>query len=245
MKPEDIQHGGDHYKGQPKHLQPIYLGMALKLNPIEYSILKYLLRHRKKGGLLDLQKMMHFGQMLIQEEHGVETEIKYLSEPIDAEFEVVPESQSITSDNPQESPACRFKVHDVIQHREDVRDRSEMKWRVTGETAKSLQVVSVDPYQTPSFIERQCWHRYTKVEQPAAEPTELPACPFKAGDIIRGIGEPNTSKWKVERVRSDRIDVITYDVHKHPAYVEYNKWQNYIRVDPIDGTAVDKPTATC
>jgi hypothetical protein len=155
------------------------------------------------------------------------------------------ESQPVTSDNLQESPACPFKVGDVIHHCHDVRDRSEMKWRVTGETAKSLQVVSVDPYQTPSFIERQCWHRYTKVEQPAAEPTELPACPFKAGDIIRGIGEPNTSKWKVERVRSDRIDVITYDVHKHPAYVEYNKWQNYIRVDPIDGTAVDKPTATC
>jgi hypothetical protein len=133
----------------------------------------------------------------------------------------------------------------VIHHREDVHDRSDVKWRVTGETAQSLQVVSVDPYQIPSFIERQCWHRFTKVNQPAAEPTQLPGCPFKIGDIIRGIGEPNTSKWKVERVRSDRIDVITYDAQKYPGLIEYGCWQNYIRVDPIDGTAIDKPSATC
>jgi hypothetical protein len=308
MKPEDIQHGGNHYKGQPKHLQPIYLGTALKLNPMEYSVLKYLLRHRKKGGLLDLQKMMHFGQMLLQEEYGVETEIKYLGEPIDAEFEVVPESQPVTSDNPQESPACPFKVGDILQHKEhgrkcrveqingdnriiwvrdlkgsqafyiaktgwryyepvsddspqpqecpfkvgdvihhrdDVRGRSEIKWRVTGFTANSVQVVSDDVYRSPSHIERQVWHRYAKVEQPADKPTELPACSFKAGDIIRGIGEPNTSKWKVERVRSDRIDVITYDAQKYPGVIEYGCWQNYIRVNPIDGTPVDSPPQPC
>ncbi len=155
------------------------------------------------------------------------------------------ESQPVTSDNPPQSPVCPFKVGDVIHHREDVHDRSDVKWRVTGETAQSMQVVSVDPYQIPSFIERQCWHRFTKVEQPAAEPTELPGCPFKVGDIIRGIGEPNTSKWMVERVRSDRIDVITYDAQKYLGVIEYGCWQNYIRVDPIDGTAIDKPAATC
>jgi hypothetical protein len=73
----------------------------------------------------------------------------------------------------------------------------------------------------------------------------LPACPFRAGDIIRGIGEPNTSKWKVERVKSHSIDVITYDVHKHRAYIDHDRWGNYIKVDPIDGTPVDKPAATC
>jgi hypothetical protein len=159
--------------------------------------------------------------------------------------EAMAESQPVTSDNPQESPVCPFKVGEVIHHREDVRGRSEIKWKVTGFTTNSVQVVSDDVYRSPSHIERQVWHRYTKVEQPAAEPTELPACPFKAGDIIRGIGEPNTSKWKVERVRSDRIDVITYDAQKYPGVIEYGCWQNYIRVDPIDGTAIDKPAATC
>jgi hypothetical protein len=159
--------------------------------------------------------------------------------------EVMAESQSVTSNSPQESPVCPFKVGDVIHHRNDVQDRSDTKWRVTGETAQSLQVVSVDPYQIPSFIERWALHRYVKAEQPAAEPTELPGCPFKAGDIIRGIREPNTSKWKVERVRSDRIDVITYDAQKYPGVIEYGCWQNYLRVDPIDGTPIDKPNQTC
>jgi hypothetical protein len=155
------------------------------------------------------------------------------------------ESQPVTSDNPQQSPACPFKVGDVIWHREDVRGRSEIKWKVTGFTANSVQVVSNDVYRSPSHIERQVWHRYVKVEQTADKPTELPGCPFKAGDVIRGIREPNTSKWKVERVRSDRIDVITYDAQKYPGVIEYGCWQNYIKVDPIDGTPVDKPAATC
>lgn len=90
MSIENIQHGGNHYKNMPKHLQPIYLATALGLNPMEYSVLKYLLRHRKKGGLLDLKKMMHFGQMLLEQEYNTATEIIYLDEPIDAEFEIVP-----------------------------------------------------------------------------------------------------------------------------------------------------------
>ena len=246
MKPEDIQHGGNHYKGQPKHLQPIYLGAALKLNPMEYSVLKYLLRHRKKGGLLDLQKMMHFGQMLLQEEYGVETEIKYLGEPIDAEFEVVPESQPVTSDNPQESPACPFKVGDVIHHRNDVQDRSDTKWRVTGETAQSLQVVSVDPYQIPSFIERWALHRYVKVEQPAAEATELPECPFKVGNVIQ-FWDPKTSetKWKITHIKDGKLLVTSYDTYQQRSWIESAFWCNYRAIDPIDGTPVDKPNQTC
>ena len=110
MRPEDIQHGGNHYKDQPKHLQPIYLATALMLNPMEYSVLKYLLRHRKKGGLLDLQKMMHFGQMLLQEEYGVETEIKY-GDPIDAEFDTIDECEAVTIDDlPQQPDWGNYRV---------------------------------------------------------------------------------------------------------------------------------------
>jgi len=161
MKPEDIQHGGSHYKDQPKHLQPIYLATALKLNPMEYSVLKYLLRHRKKGGLLDLQKMMHFGQMLLQEEYGAETEIKYLSEPIDADFEVVAESQPVTSDNSQEPPACPFKVGDVVTHFDQ--NTSKTKWKITHIEDGKLLVTSHDPYQTPSWIEQVFWNNYRRV----------------------------------------------------------------------------------
>jgi hypothetical protein len=320
MKPEDIQHGGNHYKDQPKHLQPIYLGTALKLNPIEYSILKYLLRHRKKGGLLDLQKMMHFAQMLWEENHGQAPQITYLTpavnvefefhkqqpdapfasllqllglqitdaecailqcllrhksngkvcelrellqygqwlihseygmvavlkqldEPIDAEFEVMPESQPVTSDNPQESPVCPFKVGDVIHHRNDVQDRSEIKWKVTGFTANSVQVVSDDVYRSPSHIERQVWHRYTKVERPAAEPTELPECPFKVGDVIQ-FWDPKTSetKWKITHIKDGKLLVTSYDTYQQQSWIELQFWCNYRRVAP---TTIDKPAATC
>ena len=83
--------------------------------------------------------------------------------------EAMPESQPVTSDNPQESPACPFKVGDVIHHSEEVRGRSEIKWKVTGFTANSVQVVSDDVYRSPSWIERQVWHRYVKVEQAAID----------------------------------------------------------------------------
>ena len=159
MKPEDIQHGGNHYKDQPKHLQPIYLAAALKLNPIEYSILKYLLRHRKKGGLLDVQKMMHFGQMLLQEEYGVETEIKYLGELIDAEFELVAEAkQAVAAEDSLPQLKCPFRISDVVEHYD--RAYSAVKWKIIDITSDRMIVVSSDPYELPSYIERAFWRNY-------------------------------------------------------------------------------------
>jgi hypothetical protein len=143
------------------------------------------LRHKSNGKVCELRELLQYGQWLIHSEYGMVAVLKQLDEPIDAEFEVVPESQPVTSDNPQESPACPFKVGEVIHHSQDVRGRSEIKWRVTGFTTNSVQVVSDDVYRSPSHIERQVWHRYTKVEQPAAKPTELPECPFKVGNVIQ------------------------------------------------------------
>ena len=124
-----------------------------------------LLRHKSNGKVCELRELLQYGQWLIYSEYGMVAVLKQQDEPIDAEFEVVPESQPVTSDNPQQSPVCPFKVGDVIWHREDVPGRSEIKWRVTGFTANSVQVVSDDVYRSPSHIERQVWHRYVKVEQ--------------------------------------------------------------------------------
>jgi hypothetical protein len=84
-----------------------------------------------------------------------------LAEPIDAEFEVVPESLPVTSDNPQQSPACPFKVGDVIQHYDP--DTSKTKWKITHIKDGKLLVTSHDPYQTPSWIELQFWCNYRRV----------------------------------------------------------------------------------
>ena len=77
MSVMEVQHGGDHYKGVPTGYQPIEIAEKLGLSATEFSVLKYLLRYKKKSGLVDLKKMMHFGQMLIKMHYGVETTLEY------------------------------------------------------------------------------------------------------------------------------------------------------------------------
>lgn len=77
MSVMEVQHGGDHYKGVPAGYQPIEIAEKLGLSATEFSVLKYLLRYKKKSGLVDLKKMMHFGQMLIKMHYGVETTVAY------------------------------------------------------------------------------------------------------------------------------------------------------------------------
>jgi hypothetical protein len=190
--------------------------------------------------------LLQYGQWLIYSEYGMVAVLKQQGEPIDAEFGVVPKSQPVASDNPQQSPACPFKVGDVIHHREDVHDRSEIKWKVTGFTANSVQVVSDDVYRSPSHIERQVWHRYAKVEQPAAEATELPECPFKVGNVIQ-FWDPKTSetKWKITHIKDGKLLVTSYDTYQQRSWIESAFWCNYRVIDPIDGTPVDAPPRQC
>ena len=58
------QEGGDHYKTMP--IQPMEYGMANGLDPLQFSILKYVTRFRKKNGLGDLLKAKHCLEMLIE-----------------------------------------------------------------------------------------------------------------------------------------------------------------------------------
>ena len=58
MKASDIQIGGDHYKGVS-----IQCYQFCTLNRIPFTLagaIKYVTRHRKKGGLEDLKKAMHY-----------------------------------------------------------------------------------------------------------------------------------------------------------------------------------------
>lgn len=71
----DVQHGGDHYKGVPKGYQPIEIAEILNLSATEFSVLKYLLRHKRKNGAEDVKKMLHFGQMLLKMNYGVESSL--------------------------------------------------------------------------------------------------------------------------------------------------------------------------
>ena len=58
------QEGGDHYKSLP--IQPMEYGMANGLDPLQFSVIKYVTRFRLKNGIADLKKAKHCLEMLIE-----------------------------------------------------------------------------------------------------------------------------------------------------------------------------------
>lgn len=62
----DIQVGGDHYKKMK--IQPTEYILANKMPFCEGNIVKYISRWRDKNGLQDLEKVIHYAQILIDNE---------------------------------------------------------------------------------------------------------------------------------------------------------------------------------
>jgi hypothetical protein len=63
------QEGGSHYK--ELRIQPVEYIHANGIPFIEGNVIKYVSRWRKKGGVQDLKKAMHFIQLLIDLESRV------------------------------------------------------------------------------------------------------------------------------------------------------------------------------
>jgi len=61
------QEGGSHYKDYV--IQPTEFIFKNNLGFIEGNVIKYVMRHRKKGGLQDLQKAKHYIDLLIEYEY--------------------------------------------------------------------------------------------------------------------------------------------------------------------------------
>ena len=70
MSATDTQIGGDHYKTMA--IQPIEFILGNGIGFAEGSIIKYVSRWRKKGGIADLQKARHFLDLLIEHEQRPE-----------------------------------------------------------------------------------------------------------------------------------------------------------------------------
>jgi hypothetical protein len=64
------QEGGDHYKDMA--IQPVEFIHRNGIGYMEGCAIKYLSRWKKKGGVLDLRKAIHFIELLIQFEEGTE-----------------------------------------------------------------------------------------------------------------------------------------------------------------------------
>jgi len=68
MEALNTQVGGDHYKDFA--IQPTEFIYRNGLNFLEGSAVKYIVRHRRKNGREDLEKAIHYLQMLIEFEYG-------------------------------------------------------------------------------------------------------------------------------------------------------------------------------
>lgn len=62
-RPLDRQVGGKHYKDMK--IQPVEFILANDLGFCEGNIIKYTCRYKQKGGVEDLEKVIHYAQMLI------------------------------------------------------------------------------------------------------------------------------------------------------------------------------------
>lgn len=67
----DKQVGGNHYKDMP--IQVVEFCQKNKLNACESNIVKYACRHTKKGGLKDVDKIIHYAELLKELEYSNET----------------------------------------------------------------------------------------------------------------------------------------------------------------------------
>lgn len=65
FNPKDFQLGGTHYKEMV--IQPSEFIVRNKLGWYEGNAVKYICRHKAKGGKVDLEKAIHYLQLAIEE----------------------------------------------------------------------------------------------------------------------------------------------------------------------------------
>jgi len=68
MKATNKQIGGSHYKDLK--YQPLTVAIGNNLGPHEFLVFRYICRHRKKDGVIDIDKAIHTLQMLKEEMYG-------------------------------------------------------------------------------------------------------------------------------------------------------------------------------
>lgn len=65
----DRQEGGDHYNEM--EIQPVEFMYRNKIPCIESGVIKYVIRHKFKGGEEDIKKAIHLLEILLELEYGV------------------------------------------------------------------------------------------------------------------------------------------------------------------------------
>ena len=68
MSALDTQVGGGHYKDLP--IQPVTFIHANNIPFLESNVIKYIVRHKTKNGAADIQKAIHYCQLILELEYG-------------------------------------------------------------------------------------------------------------------------------------------------------------------------------
>ena len=64
----DHQIGGDHYKEMS--IQPIEYIVKNNLDFLEGNVIKYITRHKTKGGVEDIKKVIHYAELILEKKYG-------------------------------------------------------------------------------------------------------------------------------------------------------------------------------
>lgn len=62
------QVGGDHYRNLK--IQPIEYIVSNNLSFLEGNVVKYITRHKQKGGRADVEKVIHYCELILNLEYG-------------------------------------------------------------------------------------------------------------------------------------------------------------------------------
>jgi hypothetical protein len=68
MSALSVQVGGDHYKNLA--IQPAQYIHANNLSFLAGNVVKYISRHKAKGGAADVRKAIHYCQLILEMEYG-------------------------------------------------------------------------------------------------------------------------------------------------------------------------------
>ena len=64
----DKQVGGSHYKDCA--IQPVDYIVKNNLDFLEGNVVKYITRHRTKGGIEDIKKVIHYAELILEKKYG-------------------------------------------------------------------------------------------------------------------------------------------------------------------------------
>ena len=131
------------------------------------------------------------------------------------------ELQPVTSDNPQESPACPWRFGDVIRTRGEGTD---FDWTITEITPRGVECRTGGRGEISTFIPFASYKDYDLVKEVKAD--EPPACPFKVGDILQH--KEHGLRCRVEQINSDKRLIWVRDIKSGQRfYIAKTGWRYY------------------